>query len=433
MFERPEGGEHAGLIQVGFRMPATAGEIEEFHNLALSAGAEILYEDCVVLDKPEAGFLIGEGKVAEIAAKVAELNLNLVIFNAQLSPSQERNLEKALQVRVLDRNGLVLDIFAQRARSYEGKLQVELAQLKHLSTRLVRGWTHLERQKGGIGLRGPGETQLETDRRLIGVRIRQLQRKLEKVRKQREQNRLGRQRRDIPVVALAGYTNSGKSTLFNRLTGADVYAKDQLFATLDPTWRKLKYDGRQDIVLSDTVGFISDLPHELVEAFHATLQESSAADLLIHVVDYADEYREEHVETVNQVLKEIHAADLPCIMVWNKIDLLAEKARLQRDEDGNVRAVWLSAKTGEGVSLLVQAIVEYFHAQMCHGWLSLPPSDGQIRAAFYNEQAVEKEYYTAEGGVFLLVHIRKKRLEQLKCQYNRDLRLSESLDGNVLL
>lgn len=425
MTAQPENAERAGLVQVNFCAPASSGELEEFYKLAYSAGADVRCTESIFRAQPEAKYLIGEGKVQELAARVAEHHLELLLFNTQLSPSQERNLEKALQCRVLDRSGLVLDIFARRARSYEGKLQVELAQLQHLSTRLVRGWTHLERQKGGIGLRGPGESQLETDRRLLGVRMKQLRRKLDKVRQQREQNRRGRATR--PLVALAGYTNSGKSTLFNRLTGAQVYARDQLFATLDPTWRRLVYEGRREIILTDTVGFVSDLPHELIEAFHATLQESAEADLLLHVIDYHDPERLHHQEVVEEVLQQIHADKIPRIIVWNKIDLCDEDPRLLRaDTDGAVRAVWLSAQSGAGVELLIAAIVDFFQHSRLQGWLELSPTQGEIRAAFYNEQAVLEEYYDSEGQLFLHLDIEERCLQRLKSQYNRDFVLSPS-------
>ncbi|WP_298080963.1 ribosome rescue GTPase HflX, partial [uncultured Cardiobacterium sp.] len=324
MFERPKSGERAALVQVDInRTPDPAVE-EEFHQLALSAGAQIIWAERYSRGEAEPRYYIGRGQAEALAAAVKAHDIELVIFNAPLSPSQERNLEKLCSARVLDRSGLVLDIFAQRARSHEGKLQVELAQLNHLATRLVRGWTHLERQKGGIGLRGPGETQLETDRRLLAVRIKQLQRRLTHVKKQREENRKARARRDIPTVALAGYTNSGKSTLFNTITEADVYAQDQLFATLDPTWRKLNHAGAQTILMADTVGFVSDLPHELVAAFSATLEETARADLLLHVIDVADPHHLEREEVVEDVLKSINAADVPTLRVYNKIDLRGE-------------------------------------------------------------------------------------------------------------
>ena len=342
---------------------------------------------------------------------------------APLSPSQERNLEKLFSARVLDRSGLVLDIFAQRAHSHEGKLQVELAQLNHLATRLVRGWTHLERQKGGIGLRGPGETQLETDRRLLAGRIKQLERRLGKVQKQRDENRKARSRRDIPTVALAGYTNSGKSTLFNTLTEADVYAQDQLFATLDPTWRKLRHDGAQTILMADTVGFVSDLPHELVAAFSATLEETARADLLLHVIDVADPHHLEREEVVEEVLQSIGAADVPTLRVYNKIDLRSEAPRIKSGDGGKIEAVFLSALTGEGVDLLVEAIGEHFKSGEKSGWLHLLPQEGALRAALYAEHAVQEERNAADGSQWLKLVLREKRFHQLQSQYNRRLEL----------
>jgi GTP-binding protein HflX len=288
-------------------------------------------------------------------------NAALVIFNHELSPSQERNLEKKLECRVIARTGLILDIFARRARSHEGKLQVELAQLQHLSTRLVRGWTHLERQKGGIGLRGPGETQLETDRRLLGQRIKSLKKRLEKVQSQRDQGRRSRQRGNVPVVSLVGYTNMGKSTLFNRITTSEVYADDRLFATLDPTLRRLKLLDTHSLIMADTVGFIRQLPHDLVESFSSTLEETRDAALLLHVVDAAAPDRDELMEHVNEVLEQIGADEVPQVIVCNKIDKLdSHQARLDRDEDGKITRVWLSARTGEGVDLLRQVLKEYF-------------------------------------------------------------------------
>src|SRR5690606_12156913 len=321
-FERPDGGERAILVHLDGQDPAAREDPQEFQELVRSAGADTVGFVSVARHQPSAKFLIGSGKVEELRDLVREGEVELVIFNHTLTPSQERNLERALECRVLDRTGLILDIFAQRARTHEGKLQVELAQLEHMSTRLVRGWTHLERQKGGIGLRGPGETQLETDRRLLRVRIRQIKQRLEKVRGQREQARRGRRRADIQLVSLVGYTNAGKSTLFNALTQSSVYAADQLFATLDPTLRRLELDDLGPVVLADTVGFIRHLPHKLVESFRATLEESSNADLLLHVIDAHEPERDEQIEQVLAVLTEIGAHELPILEVYNKVDLL---------------------------------------------------------------------------------------------------------------
>ena len=428
MFERPKSGERAALVQVDInRTPDPAVE-EEFHQLALSAGAQIIWAERYSRGEAEPRYYIGRGQAEALAEAVKAHDIELVIFNAPLSPSQERNLEKLCSARVLDRSGLVLDIFAQRARSHEGKLQVELAQLNHLATRLVRGWTHLERQKGGIGLRGPGETQLETDRRLLAVRIKQLQRRLTHVKKQREENRKARSRRDIPTVALAGYTNSGKSTLFNTLTAADVYAQDQLFATLDPTWRKLQHSGPQTILMADTVGFVSDLPHELVAAFSATLEETARADLLLHVIDVADPHHLEREEVVEDVLKSIDAADVPTLRVYNKIDLRGEAPRVKPGADGKAEAVFLSALTGAGVDLLTDAIVNHFKSDEKSGWLHLAPHEGALRAALYAEHAVQEERTAPDGSQWLRLVLREKHYHQIQSKYNRRLTLHTQPD-----
>lgn len=402
MFERPRSGERAILVHATPGGAPDTLEREEFAELATSAGARVVDEIVSARKSPDSRFFIGKGKVEELRQRIGQHRAELVISSAGLSPSQERNLEKALECRVLDRNGLILDIFATRARSFEGKLQVELAQLKHLSTRLVRGWSHLERQKGGIGLRGPGETQLETDRRLIGKRIRQLKSRLETVDGRREMNRQNRVRADIPTVALVGYTNAGKSTLFNALTEAGVYVEDQLFATLDPTMRRLELPDRSSVILVDTVGFVRDLPHELIAAFRSTLQETREADLILHLIDASDPNRWQRVRQVNAVLKQLDADRVPQIRVYNKIDKLERPPRGTNNQGKNGqrkrRAVWLSAVTGEGIPLLLRAIGERLQRDRVHGVVHLHPNQGRQRAMLFDMGAVSQEFAAEDGG-----------------------------------
>lgn len=413
-FERHSGGERAVLVHLEGQDPETREDPQEFQELALSAGAQINALVCVARHRPTAKYLLGSGKVEELRDLVQAEKIDLVIFNHVLTPSQERNLEAILQCRVLDRTGLILDIFAQRARTHEGKLQVELAQLDHLSTRLVRGWTHLERQKGGIGLRGPGETQLETDRRLLRVRIRQIKQKLEKVRSQREQARRGRRRAEIPSVSLVGYTNAGKSTLFNALTESEVYAADQLFATLDPTLRRLELNDLGPIVLADTVGFIRHLPHKLVEAFRATLEESSNSDLLLHVIDAHEPERNEQIEQVLEVLGEIGAQDLPMLEIYNKVDLLENvEPQIQRNADGKPERVWVSAREGQGLELIRQAIAELLGEDMFVGALRLPQKLGRLRAQLFELGAVQTETHNEVGESVLDIRVPRIELNRL--------------------
>ncbi|MFZ3205017.1 MAG: ribosome rescue GTPase HflX [Pseudomonas sp.] len=413
-FERHEGGERAVLVHLDGQDSAAREDPQEFQELAISAGADTVAFLSVPSNRLTAKYLIGSGKVEELRDQVKTLEADLVIFNHVLTPSQERNLERVFECRVLDRTGLILDIFAQRARTHEGKLQVELAQLDHLSTRLVRGWTHLERQKGGIGLRGPGETQLETDRRLLRVRIRQIKQKLEKVRSQREQARRGRKRADIPSVSLVGYTNAGKSTLFNALTESDVYAADQLFATLDPTLRRLELDDLGPVVLADTVGFIRHLPHKLVEAFRATLEESSNSDLLLHVIDAHEPERDQQIEQVMAVLGEIGAHELPMLEVYNKLDLLeGVEPQIQRDADGKPQRVWLSARDGRGLPLLKQAIAELLGDDLFIATLQLPQRLARLRAQFFAVGAVQGEEHAEDGSSLLAVRLPRIELNRL--------------------
>jgi GTP-binding protein HflX len=335
-----------------------------------------------------------------------------VLFNHTLAASQERNLEGLIECRVLDRTGLILDIFAQRARSFEGKLQVELAQLKHLSTRLVRGWTHLERQKGGIGLRGPGETQLETDRRLLNIRIKQINKRLDKVKKQREQGRQSRQKAEIPTVSLVGYTNAGKSSLFNMLAEDHVYVRDQLFATLDPTLRRIELSKDVTVILADTVGFIRHLPHDLVNAFRSTLQETTEAQLLLHVIDSADENRDANIEEVEKVLTQIEANDIHCIQVMNKIDLTGVKPRVDLADDGSVKRIWLSVESADGLNLLKQALIDLFREKMVEGRLVLLPADARLRARLFEIGAIRNESHDEEGRSILQISISRRDLNQ---------------------
>lgn len=416
MFERPDVGQKAVLVHLEFPGTDFASDHEEFLELARSAGAQIVAVIGGSRRLPDPGLFAGSGKVEEIAAAIAAGEADLAIFNHALSPSQERNLERAIKARVINRSGLILDIFARRARSHEGKLQVELAQLQHMSTRLVRGWTHLERQRGGrgIGLTGPGETQLELDRRLIRGRIGTLQRQLEDVRNRRARNRAARLRNEVDTVSLVGYTNAGKSTLFNTLTGDATFASNQLFATLDTTVRRFQLPAGETVLLADTVGFIRDLPHDLVAAFRATLEEAQEASLLLHVVDAADPERSARVEQVEAVLEEIEAGEVPCLQVFNKIDLREDESpRLERDEEGRPSRVYVSARTGAGMDLLRLAIAERILPRLEEHELVVPASAGRLRAQLFELHAVRAETLDDEGRWHLRVAVPYQRLRGL--------------------
>ncbi|KPQ22609.1 MULTISPECIES: ribosome rescue GTPase HflX [unclassified Halomonas] len=415
-FERPEAGETAILVHVDFQDEQAREDPGEFLELVRSAGAEPATLLTASRQRPDSRTFIGSGKLEELRAMLAAHQAELVIFNHGLSPSQQRNLERELKCRVLDRTGLILDIFAQRARTHEGKLQVELAQLEYVSTRLIRGWTHLERQKGGIGLRGPGETQLETDRRLLRGRIKSIHKRLDKVRSQREQNRRARARAEIHSVSLVGYTNAGKSTLFNALTQSDVYAADQLFATLDPTLRRLEIEDVGPVVMADTVGFIRHLPHKLVEAFQATLQEAAEATLLVHVIDAADPDRDLNVEQVERVLEEIGADDVPVLKVMNKIDKLDSAPRIERDGQGLPEVVWLSAQQGKGLDLLHEALTERLASDVIGFSLTLAPEQGKLRAGLHELNAVREEAFDDQGRSVLDVRLPRRDFNQLMAQ-----------------
>jgi GTP-binding protein HflX len=424
LFERPRSGERAILVHASTGGVPDSDERDEFVELAKSAGAVIVGEVVSARRKPDPRTFVGKGKLQEIKESVAANDAELVMSSAALSPSQERNLESNLECRVVDRAGLILDIFAQRARSFEGKLQVELAQLRHLSTRLVRGWTHLERQKGGIGLRGPGETQLETDRRLVDKRIRVLMERLDHVDKRRAMNRQNRIRAEIPTVALVGYTNAGKSTLFNALTQAGVYVEDKLFATLDSTVRRLQLPGGEAVILADTVGFVRDLPHELIAAFRSTLQEAREADLILHLIDASDRHRWQRVRQVNAVLKQLDADRVPQIRVYNKIDKLEREPRLTKLRQGGGRAVWLSALSGEGIPLLLAAIGGRLQRKKVRGLMQLNPSQGRQRALLFDMGAVLQEQSTEDGGWIL-------ELELVERDFRRFLK-REKLPADIL-
>lgn len=422
MFDRFQAGEQAILVHIDFPDENAREDLQEFKMLVSSAGATCL--DVIVGNRkaPHAKYFVGSGKAQEIADAVQFYDANVILFNHSLAPSQEKNLETLCQCRVIDRTSLILDIFAQRARTHEGKLQVELAQLRHISSRLIRGWTHLERQKGGIGLRGPGETQLETDRRLLRERMKNILARLMRVEAQRQQGRRARSRAEIPTVSLVGYTNAGKSTLFNRLTNSKVYAADQLFATLDPTLRKIDLPDVGRVVLADTVGFIRHLPHDLVAAFKATLTETREAELLLHVIDVSDERRDDNIDQVENVLTEIEASDVPQLLICNKIDMLAENLpRIDRDEQGKAIRVWLSAQNKIGLDLLLQAIKERLGTQIVKQRLKIPPSAGKFRGLFYQLNCIASEEYDEQGNCLLNIKLPLREWNRLLKQQRPDL------------
>lgn len=430
MFERPDVGERAIIVHIDFSSYDDTEDPDEFRELVWSAGVEPVGVVTGTRKQPSPRLFVGTGKLEEIRDAIRANEADVVLFNHALRPSQERNIERELQCRVLDRTGVILDIFAQRARTHEGKLQVELAQLEHMSTRLIRGWTHLERQKGGIGLRGPGETQLETDRRLLRERIKSIHRRLEKVRTQRTQGRRARTRADIPTVSLVGYTNAGKSTLFNRLTTSTVYAADQLFATLDPTLRRLELPDIGAVVMADTVGFIRHLPHKLVEAFRATLEETTQASILLHIVDCHDHRRDENMEQVENVLAEIGADDIPVLQVYNKIDLLENfLPRTERNEEGVPVRVWVSAVAGQGMGELFDAIVERLAEDVVHLFVCLRPVDGKLRALLHDAGSVIEETHRNNGDSVLEVRLQQRDWLQLLSRADmkeNDVRLEQS-------
>jgi GTP-binding protein HflX len=428
LFDRYQAGEQAILVHLDFPDESTREDLTEFKRVVSSAGIKALAVVSGKRNTPHPRLFSGTGKAQEIAEAVRLYDANVVLFNHSLAPSQEKNLEALCECRVVDRTTLILDIFAQRARTHEGKLQVELAQLRHMSSRLIRGWTHLERQKGGIGLRGPGETQLETDRRLLSERMVNIRKRLERVEVQRQQGRRARTRAELPTLSLVGYTNAGKSTLFNLLTQAEVYAADQLFATLDPTLRRIELTGVGRVILADTVGFIRHLPHDLVAAFKATLTETREAELLLHVVDIADERRSENIEQVEYVLKEIEANDVPQLIICNKIDSLSDiEPRIDRNDEGMPIRVWLSAQANIGIDLLFVALAERLGTQVVKHQLNIPPSAGKLRGELYKLNCITSESFDEQGHSHIEINLPSREWQRLvKNEYSEIVDYVES-------
>ena len=404
-FERQESGDRVVAVSIKLNSETRRQDQDEFESLILSAGGILVSRVSGKRLSPNSKTFVGKGKLEEISERLKLNSANVVIFNHTLTPIQERNLEKELCCRVVDRTGLILDIFAQRAKSHEGKLQVELAQLRHATSRLVRGWTHLERQKGGIGQRGPGETQLETDRRLIQTRVKSICTRLDRVRTRRKEGRKSRLRAFLPTVAIIGYTNAGKSTLFNRLTNSKVYAADKLFATLDPTLRKLQLKKFGTVVLGDTVGFVRDLPHQLVDAFKATLEEVVSADLLIHVIDASSENYNDNISEVESILTEIGASSLPKIEVFNKADIVGLPYRLERDISGMPSRVWLSSRNGGGIDILLNSLVEKLSSKIVCRTLTIGLDKGRLRSTLYHIGVVKSEEFNSDGSATLSIEL----------------------------